>query len=275
MAEEHPYRPPAWRTLRADRVIYEDDAVLALDKPVGISVMGERHGDDLVSLAQAEGERLFPAHRIDKVTSGAVLLTKSVEVHAGLTRQFHARSVDRAYFVLTRTTGLPTHGTIDLPLSVGRKSRVRVAAPRAGITADEAGGAWTVSPDDVFAGVRSYPSVTMFARVWADAACSVLVVRAVTGRRHQIRVHLAWIGHPIDGDPLFQAAAPDGRTGLHSWRIAFDAAWQDGARLQVHAAPGPDFWAPVLPRLPGGEPTAVLEAADRAAEVLFASPGPT
>ena len=69
----------------------------------------------------------------------------------------------------------------------------------------------------------------------------------MTGRRHQIRVHLAWIGHPIEGDPLFAKAAA-GRTLLHSWRLGFDAAWAGGQRIQVEAPPGTDFWA----ALPGG-----------------------
>jgi tRNA pseudouridine32 synthase/23S rRNA pseudouridine746 synthase len=61
-------------------------------------------------------------------------------------------------------------------------------------------------------------------------------------------VHLAWIGHPIEGDPLFGKSAA-GRTLLHSWRLGFDAAWAGGRRIQVEAPPGPDFWA----ALPAGE----------------------
>jgi tRNA pseudouridine32 synthase/23S rRNA pseudouridine746 synthase len=61
-------------------------------------------------------------------------------------------------------------------------------------------------------------------------------------------VHLAWIGHPIEGDPLFDKSAA-GRTLLHSWRLGFDAAWAGGRRIHVEAPPGPDFWA----ALPAGE----------------------
>lgn len=265
-------------------MIYEDEAILVLDKPVGISVMGERHDTDLVTLAGDDGEELFPVHRIDKVTSGLVLFARQLRFHGDLTRQFQRRTVDKRYLVLTRTRGLPASGTVDLPLSVGRKSRVRVAANRADIMADlaevaplaevadlgeaaplaeaaraEVGptgagagvGRWTVPPAAVFPHVRTYPSVTTFIRVWEGGEYTLLAVTPVSGRRHQIRVHLAWIGHPIEGDPLFGRDAT-ARTLLHSWRLAFDAAWAGGSRIEVEAPPGADFWAPVRTHLPAG-----------------------
>jgi hypothetical protein len=142
---------------------------------------------------------------------------------------------------------------------VGRKNRVRIAAPREAITvADDGSGGcrWTVPPADVRDDRRSYPAVTTFVRLAEDEGQgpdedrgrAVLLVRPVTGRRHQIRVHLAWIGHAIDGDPLFDRAAT-GRTHLHAWRLAFDASWSDGHRVTVEAPPGADFWAPVAVRL--------------------------
>ena len=118
--------------------MYEDTAALVLNKPAGLAVMGERHDTDLVRLAAAAGEKLYPAHRIDKVTSGAVLLAKELRFHGDLTRQFGNRTVGKVYLAITRSTGLPERGTIDLPLSVGRKNRVRVAANRAAIVFDGA-----------------------------------------------------------------------------------------------------------------------------------------
>jgi tRNA pseudouridine32 synthase/23S rRNA pseudouridine746 synthase/23S rRNA pseudouridine1911/1915/1917 synthase len=230
-----------WAELRR-RVVYEDHAVLALDKPVGISVMGERHETDLVRLAADAGEVLYPVHRIDKVTSGLVLLAKDLGVHGGLTRQFNARTVEKGYLAVTRTAGLPEKGTIDLPLSVGRKNRVRIAAARESIV--EVDGVWTVPAGEVFTHVKSYPSVTEFTRVFQDGERTVLSLRPVSGRRHQIRVQLAWIGHPIEGDPLFEKV-PAGRTFLHSWRLAVDAAWRGGGRMALEAPPGADFWAAV------------------------------
>jgi tRNA pseudouridine32 synthase/23S rRNA pseudouridine746 synthase/23S rRNA pseudouridine1911/1915/1917 synthase len=236
-----------WAQIRADTVIYEDEAVLALNKPAGLAVMGERHETDLVRLAQEAGEKLYPAHRIDKVTSGALLLAKELRLHGDLTRQFNRRTVEKVYLAVTRSAGLPEHGTIDLPLSVGRKSRVRVAANRAAISFDESRSCWSVTAEEAFQHIRTYPSVTTFARLWSDGQHTLLAVHPVTGRRHQIRVHLAWIGHPIEGDPLF-GKVTEGRTLLHSWRLGFDAAWAGGKRIDIEAPPEPDFWTPV-----GGE----------------------
>lgn len=237
---------PSWQEVRATSVLLEDDKVLVLDKPAGISVMGERHGTDLVELAEEAGERLFPAHRVDKVTSGAVLFAKDVATHGGLTRQFNKRTVDKAYLVVTATAGLPDRGTVELPLSVGRKNRVRIAAAREAIRFDEAADRWWVAEDDLL-DVKNYPSTTHFRTLWSDGRHSVLVARPVTGRRHQIRVHLAWIGHPILGDPLFDkaAAAAGLRTHLHSWRLGFDASWRDGSRVDVAADPDDGFWGPL------------------------------
>jgi tRNA pseudouridine32 synthase/23S rRNA pseudouridine746 synthase/23S rRNA pseudouridine1911/1915/1917 synthase len=155
--------------------------------------------------------------------------------------------VDKVYLAITATTGLPGRGTIELPLSVGRKNRVRVAANRAAIAFDPACSRWSIPPDEQFQEVRSYPSTTTFQTVGGDTGHTLLAVCPLTGRRHQIRVHLAWIGHPIEGDPLFDKAA-GGRTLLHSWRLGFDAAWDGGRRIRVEAPPEPDFWA----ALPGG-----------------------
>lgn len=219
-------------------MLYEDEAALVLNKPAGISVTGERHETDLVRLAADAGEVLYPAHRIDKVTSGAVLFAKELSYHGDLTRQFNRRTVEKTYLAITRSIGLPDQGTIELPLSVGRKNRVRVAAERASIT--EVDGVWTVPESAVFTHVEIYPSVTHFVRAWANDQYTVLVVRPVTGRRHQIRVHLAWIGHELAGDPLF--TKDGGRTGLHAWRLAFDAEWRGGERVAVAARPPEDFW---------------------------------
>jgi tRNA pseudouridine32 synthase / 23S rRNA pseudouridine746 synthase len=235
----------------------EDEAVLVLNKPAGVSVMGERHDTDLVRMAADCGEELFPVHRIDKVTSGLIVFAKQLSVHGGLTRQFTKHTVDKAYLTIARSGGLPAEGRIELPLSVGRKSRVRIAAPREAIVADVAAGRWTVRPEDVL-NTRVYPSTTEFRTLWTDSEYTVLAVRPVTGRRHQIRVHLAWIGHPVVGDPLFERGDAVARTALHSWRLAFDAAWLHDRRLRLEAEPGPDFWAPVADRLAGRDPAQLL-----------------
>ncbi|MCD2188769.1 RluA family pseudouridine synthase [Actinomycetospora soli] len=227
-----------WADLRAARTLYEDDGALVLDKPVGWSVMGERHDTDLVRLAADDGEKLWPAHRIDKVTSGVVLFATRLEAHGDLTRQFNRRTVGKSYLAVTGTVGLPDEGRIELPLSVGRKNRVRIAAPREAIALVD--GVWTVPDDAVDTSKETYPSTTTFTRLESRERATLLEVHPLTGRRHQIRVHLAWIGHALVGDPLFEKN-PTTRTGLHAHRLAFDAP--DGQRRTVTAEPDDEFRA--------------------------------
>jgi tRNA pseudouridine32 synthase / 23S rRNA pseudouridine746 synthase len=236
-----------WSEIRASRTLHEDDALLVLDKPAGWSVMGERHDTDLVRLAADAGEKLWPAHRIDKVTSGVVLFAKDLDRHGDLTRQFNQRTVGKTYLALTASTGLPETGRIELPLSVGRKNRVRIAAPREAIVRE--GDTWSVPEDAVLDEVSVYPSTTTFERLAADDTQTLLAVHPETGRRHQIRVHLAWIGHALVGDPLFDKHATT-RTGLHAYSLAFDAP--DGRRLTITAEPGEDFLALGALRAPVG-----------------------
>ena len=234
---------PDWGTLRST-VLAETDDYLVLDKPAGISVTGERHDTDLVRIAADAGEQVIPVHRIDKVTSGVLLLARSTAAHGPLTRQFNKRTVAKSYLAITRTVGLPQAGTVDLPLATGRKNRVRVAAPREEI--GFADGRWTVPAAAVRP--KSFPSVTRLRRLWQGSEHTLVLAEPETGRRHQIRVHLAWIGHPIAGDPLF-GGTPGSRTLLHAWRLAFDDA--GGRRIEVRAEPPEDFWAPVADELPG------------------------
>lgn len=228
-----------WADVKAAHTVHEDATTIVLDKPAGLSVTGERHDTDIVQLAAAEGVTLYPAHRIDKVTSGLILFATDLTAHGALTRQFNKRTVDKEYLAIASGTGLPESGTIELPLSVGRKNRVRVAAPRESIA--EHGGIWSVPDADVFTHVKTYPSTTGFRKIWEGGEHTVLALKPETGRRHQIRVHLAWIGHPIVGDPLFDKN-PEGRTALHSWHLSYD---HDGKRMELEAFPGADFWTPV------------------------------
>lgn len=247
-----------WAALRASRVLLEDDDVLVLDKPPGISVMGERHDADVVELAAGAGERLFPVHRIDKVTSGAVLLAKHIAVHGPLTRQFADRTAIKGYLAVVRGAGVPRRWTIDLPLGVGRKNRVRIAAPREALAYDDAAAVWSVAASDVLAG-RSYPSTTRVHRVHAAGDRALVLAVPATGRRHQIRVHLAWTGTPVLGDPLFRSSEvgdPPVRAHLHSWKLAVGTPWRSGPGIAVTADPDAGFLEPVTgdPAADGGRP---------------------
>jgi tRNA pseudouridine32 synthase/23S rRNA pseudouridine746 synthase/23S rRNA pseudouridine1911/1915/1917 synthase len=252
-----------WAELRGSAVLFEDPAILALNKPGTISVMGERHETDIVTLAEAAGERLYPVHRIDKATTGLTLLAKDLRLHGDLTRQFNKRTVGKRYLLVAETGGLPADGTIDLPLTAGRKGAVRIATLREQIRWDDAGRKWWVAPEDHLPGKKLYPSVTRFATLWTDGDASVVVAEPVTGRRHQLRVHFAWVGHAISGDPLFdKAGAAAGKpTCLHSWRLAFGAAWRGGERMLLEAPAGEGFWSPVADRITPGEREKILDEA--------------
>jgi tRNA pseudouridine32 synthase / 23S rRNA pseudouridine746 synthase len=259
-----------WLELRDKHIIFEDDAILVLNKPAGISLVGERHGTDMLKLAKEANETIIPVHRIDKVTSGLVLFAKSIDVHGGLTRQFAKRTVEKGYLAITRPAGIQDEGTIDLPLMTASSGRVRVAAERSQIALDEHATRWSVPAGKIYTHVRNYPSRTTFRRVFEGLDDSLLIVRPVTGRRHQIRVHLAWIGYPIEGDPLFDKHAVEKgiRTGLHSWSLKFDAAWLGGRRLQFYAPPGEDFWASLAGSLGASEIPDIIDQAHLEADRL-------
>jgi tRNA pseudouridine32 synthase/23S rRNA pseudouridine746 synthase len=231
----------SWPELLRTRVLFENADVVVLDKPPGLSVTGERHDTDVVELASAAGERLMPVHRIDKVTSGVVLLARNTAAHGPLTRQFAARTVTKAYLAVVRATGLPERFTVDLPLTVGRKNTVRVAGPRDRIAFDAESATYLLT-GEVANGKPAYPSVTHCHRLHESDGRTLLLANPVTGRRHQIRVHLAWTGAPILGDPLFAATsgyAESPRTYLHSWRLALEVPW--GGYVEYTADPGAGF----------------------------------
>jgi tRNA pseudouridine32 synthase/23S rRNA pseudouridine746 synthase/23S rRNA pseudouridine1911/1915/1917 synthase len=235
-----------WKEIRDRYTVIEDDFVLALNKPSGITVTGDRNHMDIVRLAAEENVTLYPVHRIDKAASGMILFTKQLKAHGSLTRQFNKRSVSKFYLAFVRSDGLPEHGLIDLPLSVGRKGRVRIAAPRERIIYDDTLQEWRVNSEDVMS-VRNYPSKTIFTTIWQNGDSALVLVSPITGRRHQIRVHLAWIGHPIIGDPLFEASGSNvDRTYLHSWQLNIDATWRTGERILLEAIPDSSFWTPML-----------------------------
>nr|WP_231951423.1 RNA pseudouridine synthase [Nocardia terpenica] len=202
---------------------------------------GERHDTDLVELAAEHGETLYPVHRIDKVTSGLILLAKDLPAHGTLTRQFNKRTADKWYLAVTATTDLPDRGIIDLPLSVGRKNRVRIAAPREAIT--RTGDTWSVADRDLLAG-KNYPSRTDFTTLLRTDTHTVLAVHPRTGRRHQIQ-------HPRLPPRCLQSQLPRVQMGaLVRSRPVEQGVAREGvadpgqvdADLVAAAGAGVDFW---------------------------------
>ncbi len=219
-------------------IVYSDDELLVIDKPAGVSVLADRSGAPELWAWLGEQRATRLVHRIDKGTSGllAVARTRSCQRH--LARAFAEHRVIKLY--LAGCVGDPgSQGTarIDLPLRPGRKSRYRVAGARGDIRATPGG--WHLAREEP----TGKPSQTLIRAIRSGAARSWYAVRPVTGRRHQIRVHFAWIGHPLLGDHLYgrpgSASQAWPRLALHAHRLALPA--RDGGWRWFRATPGADL----------------------------------
>jgi 23S rRNA pseudouridine1911/1915/1917 synthase len=222
-------RAPVAEALALD-VLYEDDDLLAVNKPPGIVVHPTyRNTTGTLMNGLLARARDWPAGsapalvgRLDKMTSGIVLVTKRAAVHAALQRAMHARRIDKDYLAIVCGKP-PARGTIDLALDRDPWDRRR-------ITVTDRGG---------------QPSVTKFERLATTGAHSMVRCRLITGRTHQIRVHLAAKGWPIVGDAVYgsirlkaDSTAPFPRQALHAWQLAFRQP-TTGAPIRIEA-PLPD-----------------------------------
>jgi tRNA pseudouridine32 synthase/23S rRNA pseudouridine746 synthase/23S rRNA pseudouridine1911/1915/1917 synthase len=171
-------------------------------------------------------------HRLDKPTSGVLAIALNPAAQKKLTRAFAERQVGKYYLAWVIGDPGPA-GMIDLPLRKGRKSRYRVAGQRADII--ERAQSWTLSTP----AEDGHASFTRFRRLKVDGERSLLLLKPRTGRTHQLRVHLSWIGHPILGDALYgnpgNPAQAAGRLHLHAHRLVLPG-------FGSFAAPVPDSW---------------------------------
>lgn len=163
-------------------ILFENDDLLAINKPEGLAAIPERLPGNKSLLEMLSVERagkLYVVHRLDRETSGVIVFAKNAETHRRLNRQFESRSIRKTYLALVHGVVPDDEGTIDVPLRQFGSGRV------------------AVDPE------RGKASITDF-RVQNRFKSSTLVeAYARTGRRHQIRVHLYHLGHPIAGDPLY------------------------------------------------------------------------
>jgi 23S rRNA pseudouridine955/2504/2580 synthase len=202
---------PSDRAFVRRMVIYEDEEVLALNKPAGLAVQGgtktSRHIDLLLG-AWGEGEkRPRLVHRLDRDTSGVLLLGKTPSAAARLAGAFAKRRAEKTYWAIVAGVPKPWRGVIDLPLAKRGFGDREMVTPVGRKDAD------------------AEPAVTEFATVSrAGPKVAWLALRPVTGRTHQLRAHLLAIGHPILGDPKYRdetsvALSGDLKLQLHARRI--------------------------------------------------------
>jgi 23S rRNA pseudouridine955/2504/2580 synthase len=209
---------PEARDLEALRaaVLFRDEAVIAIDKASGLAVQGgsgqHRHLDAMLDgLRFGSAERPRLVHRLDKDTSGVLLLARNAAAARKLTAAFKGKSARKTYWALVAGVPPVPRGRIDLPLS-------------------KSGGAGS---EKVGAGAHGKPALTLYqvvqTRRIAGAAISWLVLMPLTGRTHQLRAHCAVLGAPIlcDGKYGGRAAFPEG--------LAFDGATAIPRRLMLHA----------------------------------------
>ena len=215
------------------KVAYQDEHLLVVDKPAGLVVhpaRGHREGTLSQLLAGVAGgggvggdpNRPGIVHRLDRYTSGLLVVARSEEVHRLLQQALAQRRIEREYIALVEGRPRARSGTIEAP--IGRDPRVRTRMAVGGNFPREARTHFTLE--------RALPEY------------SLLRLRLETGRTHQIRVHLQAIGHPVAGDPEYGTPGLLGleRQFLHATRLALQHPLT-GAPLEVHSPLPPDLAA--------------------------------
>lgn len=202
-------------------VVHEDDDLIVVDKPAGVAahpspgwmgptVIGGLAAAGVRVSTSGAAERAGIVHRLDAGTSGLMVVAKSEPAYTALKRAFKERTVDKVYQALAQGHPDPTSGTIDAP--IGRHPR---ADYRFAVVAD------------------GRPSVTHYDTLEAFRAATLLEVHLETGRTHQIRVHLAFLRHPLVGDSMYGADPGLGE------RLGLTRQWLHAARLGfAHPATG-------------------------------------
>ena len=215
-------------------IVYEDDAILVINKPAGLVThpgAGNWEGTLLNALLHhVPGAAGIPragiVHRLDKDTSGLMVVAKTLEAQTRLVRDLQARTVKRIYWAVALGVLKQSEGDIDAPIGRHPTQRVKMAVLGEGHSgAKPALTHWKV--------LRQYPRAA-----WLEC-------RLATGRTHQIRVHLTHLGHPLLGDPVYRGRTPGTtlpfhRQALHAVRLGLVHP-ATGEFMEWEAAPPDDF----------------------------------
>lgn len=200
-------------------ILYEDESLIAIDKPSGLlTVATESEKDEtafvrLASVLEKRGDgRPFVVHRLDRGTSGVLLFARSAEDREAIQRGWD--SVEKTYLAIAEGTPKPPEGRIENFLIEGGNLRVRtVSTPSNG----------------------AKRAVSRYRVLRSRSSLSLIEVAIETGRKHQIRVHLAGLGCPIIGDADYGAQTdPARRLGLHAWKLALRHP-RHGGRIELEA----------------------------------------
>lgn len=235
-----PAEPPPLRATAEDlplRILYEDEDLVAIDKPAGMVVhagAGVHSGTVVNALLHrfealsSTGGPLRPGivHRLDRFTSGVLLAAKNDRAHQALAAQFAGRQVEKVYLALVHGTLKSESGHIERPIARDPVRRTRM----------------TARLSEGRAARTEYRVLRRFGKF------TLVEVRIGTGRTHQIRVHLSSLGHPVVGDSIYGAPAkiegrpPLGRYFLHARRIRFRQP-TSGEEITVEAPLAPELEA--------------------------------
>jgi 23S rRNA pseudouridine1911/1915/1917 synthase len=199
-------------------IVFEDEHLLVVDKPAGLVVhpaAGNFDGTLVNALLHHCAGKLSGiggvarpgiVHRIDKDTSGLLVVAKTDVAHEGLAKQFAAHSIDRRYLAIVSGVPKAAEGTVDAPLARSATNRKKIA---------------------IVEGDRGKRAVTHWERLQVLKGAALVECRLETGRTHQVRVHMASIGHPLLGDPVY------GRSGKTHGKLLNELQFQ---RQALHAA---------------------------------------
>jgi 23S rRNA pseudouridine1911/1915/1917 synthase len=173
------------------RVLHDDDHLYVVDKPAGMPA--HPAGSYLCSTVASLAALAFPeappklCHRIDRETSGVLVLARTHEAQRDVMRQFERRTVAKTYLALVHGRPDPPEGVVDVPLCLGRTTRIRMKMQ-------------VVLPGDHGSGM---PAVTRYRTIETSGRFSLVECVPETGRQHQIRVHMEHLGNPLVGDKIY------------------------------------------------------------------------